>query len=450
MLPGMRAPGFPQPKSCTATANPEPPRRRTRTQPTYNEFTVHLTRRMLLTLGPASLAMPLMSETHDSSPRPFRVAIPQKTIDHILARVRDARWPDRLDADDWRYGANWDYMKELAAYWTTRYDWRKSEARLNSFPQFKARVEDFDIHFYHVRGTGPRPLPIVLTHGWPGSVVEFLDMIAPLSDPAHHGGSPADSFDVVVPSLPGFGFSSKPQGKPVGPQTTARLWHKLMRDVLGYSRYGAQGGDWGAFVTIQLARQFPGDLAGIHLNAASVRSVPDSELTEPERAWTRAAAAYRDTEMDYSREQQRKPQTVAFALSDNPLGAAAWIVEKFKVWSDSGNNIEQAFTKDQLLTNVMIYLVTESEGTGVWYYRGSAEEARAAQRPATPDKLQVPTGFAALPKEMTALAPPRSLLERDYNLVHYTAMPRGGHFACLEQPALMVTDIREFFRPLRA
>lgn len=409
-----------------------------------------ITRRTLLTLAPASLTMPLMSDTNGSAPRPFRVAIPQKTIDHILARVREARWPDRLDADDWRYGANWDYMKELAAYWTTRYDWRKAEARLNSFPQFKARVEDFDIHFYHVRGTGPRPLPVVLTHGWPGSVVEFLEVIGPLSDPAHQGGSPADSFDVVVPSLPGFGFSSKPAGKPVGPQTTARLWHKLMRDVLGYSRYGAQGGDWGSAVTIQLARQFPEDLAGIHLNAASVRPAPEPEQTEEERAWLRAAAAYRDSEMDYLREQQRKPQTVAFALTDNPLGTAAWIVEKFKVWSDSGNNIEQAFTKDQILTNVMLYLVTETEGTGVWYYRGSADEARAAQGQAATGKIQVPTGFAAFPKEMTALEPPRSMLERDYNLTHYTTMLHGGHFACLEQPALMVTDIREFFRSLRA
>jgi microsomal epoxide hydrolase len=390
-----------------------------------------------------------MGEPHESNLRPFRVAIPQKTVDHILARVREAHWPDRLEADDWRYGANWDYMKELAAYWTTRFDWRKAETRLNSFPQFKARVEDFDIHFYHVRGTGPRPLPIVLTHGWPGSVVEFLDAIGPLTDPARFGGRAEDAFDVVVPSLPGYGFSSKPHGKPVGPITTARLWHKLMRDELGYSLYGAQGGDWGAFVTIQLARQFPDDLAGIHLNAAVVRPVPDAEQTEEERAWSRAAAAYRDVEMDYSREHNRKAQTVAFALSDNPLGAAAWITEKFKVWSDSGNNIELAFTKDQLLTNIMIYLVTETEGTGVWYYRGSADEARAAQGQVSTGKIHVPTGFAAFPKEMTALEPPRASLERDYNLTHYTKMPRGGHFACFEQPQLLVADVRDFFRTLR-
>ncbi len=390
-----------------------------------------------------------MPEPQDSAPRPFRVAIPPPVIDRILARVRDARWPDRLDAADWSYGVNWDYMKELATYWTNGFDWRKAEARLNSFPQFQARIEDFDIHFYHVRGAGPRPLPLILTHGWPGSVVEFLDAIGPLSDPARHGGSTQDAFDVIVPSLPGFGFSSKPHGKPVGPITTARLWHKLMRDVLGYSRYGAQGGDWGSSVTIQLARQFPDDLAGIHLNAASVRPAPESEQTEEERDWIRAAAVYRDAEMDYLREQQHKPQTVAFALADNPLGAAAWIIEKFKVWSDSGNNIESAFTKDQLLTNVMLYLVTDTVATGVWFYRGSADEARAARGQATTGKIMVPTGFAAFPHEMTALEPPRSSLERNFNLVHYTKMPRGGHFACFEQPQLLVSDLREFFRPLR-
>jgi pimeloyl-ACP methyl ester carboxylesterase len=361
-----------------------------------------------------------------------------------MARVRAARWPDRLDADDWRYGANWDYLKQLATYWTTRFDWRKAESRLNSYPQFKARVEDFDIHFYHVRGRGPRPFPLILTHGWPGSVLEFQDAIGPLTDPVRFGGSAEDSFDVVVPSLPGYGFSSKPKGKPVGPPTTARLWHQLMKQVLGYSRYGAQGGDWGAFVTMQLAAQFPEDLAGIHLNAAIARPVPDSEQNEEERAWRRAATAYGNAESDYAREHRNKPQTVAFALYDNPVGAAAWIIEKFKVWSDSGTDIETAFTKDQLLTNVMIYLVTDTVGTAIWFYRGSADDASPAR-----GKITVPTGFAAFPKEMTSLEPPKNVLERDFNLIHYTKMPRGGHFACLEQPQLLVGDVRDFFRKVR-
>lgn len=403
-----------------------------------------MSRRTLLGLASASCALPLMADTEGSHPQPFHIAIPQETVGRILARVRAARWPDRLDADDWRYGANWDYLKQLATYWTTRFDWRKAESRLNSYPQFKARVEDFDIHFYHVRGRGPRPFPLILTHGWPGSVLEFLDAIGPLTDPARFGGSAEDSFDVVIPSLPGYGFSSKPKGKPVGPPTTARLWHQLMKQVLGYSRYGAQGGDWGAFVTMQLAGQFPEDLAGIHLNAATVRSVPDAEQSEEERAWRRAAAAYGNAESDYAREHRNKPQTVAFALYDNPVGAAAWIVEKFKVWSDSGTDIETAFTKDQLLTNVMIYLVTDTVGTAIWFYRGNGDDVSPVR-----GKINVPTGFAAFPKEMTSLEPPKIVLERDFNLIHYTKMPRGGHFACLEQPQLLVGDVRDFFRKVR-
>lgn len=390
------------------------------------------------------LAIPLFADALDAGARPFRVAIPKRTIDRILVRVREARWPDRLDGG-WQYGVSWDYMKELAGYWTTRFDWRKAEARLNAYPQFMARVEDFDIHYYHVRGRGPRPFPIILTHGWPGSVVEFLDAIGPLTDPAHFGGSPDDAFDLVIPSLPGFGFSSKPQEKPIGPVTIARLWHTLMTKVAGYQRFGAQGGDWGSQVTIQLANQFPAALAGIHLSGAGARPVPDAEQTDEERAWVRAAAAFRQAEMDYFNEQQHKPQTVAFALADNPLGAAAWIVEKFKTWSDSGDNIESAFTKDQLLTNVMLYLVTDSAGSAVWIYRGNADDTGPPR-----GKIMVPTGFAAFPKELLSLAAPKSFLERDFNLVQYTRMPRGGHFGCFEQPQLFVEDLRTFFRKVRS
>jgi len=404
-----------------------------------------MSRRSLLSLVSAACTLPLLADTEKPGPRPFRIAIPQATIDRILTRVREARWPDRIDADDWRYGANWDYMKQLGAYWGTKYDWRKAEAGLNANPQFLARVEDFDIHFYHVKGKGPKPVPLILTHGWPGSIEEFQAAIGPLTDPARFGGKAEDAFDVVVPSLPGYGFSSKPKGKPVGPPSTARLWHKLMTQVLGYSKYGAQGGDWGAFVTMQLAQQFPDDLMGIHLNCATLRQVPDAEQSEEERTWRKAAAEFGNLQSDYAREHMHKPETVAFALYDNPVGAAAWIIEKFKVWSDSGNDIETAFTKDQLLTNVMIYLVTDTVGTGVWFYRGSQDDPQMAR-----GKITVPTGYAAFPKEMTNLAPPRSALERDFNLIQYTKMPKGGHFACMEQPQLLVGDVRDFFRKVRA
>jgi pimeloyl-ACP methyl ester carboxylesterase len=377
--------------------------------------------------------------------RPFRIEIPQSTINRILKRVKEAHWPDRIESTDWRYGANWDYMKALAGYWTTKYDWRKAEARLNRDPQFLASIGGYDVHFYHLRGKGPRPVPLVLTHGWPGSVLEFQDAIGPLSDPASFGGSAADAFDVVVPSIPGFGFSSKPTS-PIGPPTTARLWHELMTSVLSYQRFGGQGGDWGSTITTELARAFPESMIGIHLNAAGGGIGNAADGSEEERNWQRASAAYRIAETDYFNEQQHKPETVSFALYDNPLGAAAWIVEKFRVWTDAGTALEPAVSRDQILTNIMIYLVTDTLATAVWFYRGAADDRSSTARPG---RITVPTGFASFPAEMPLLNPPRSVLERGFNLVHYAKMAHGGHFACLEQPELLVEDIRAFFRQIR-
>ena len=409
------------------------------------KMTHEISRRDLLAAVPVSFVAPLLTQPR-ATPRSFTVSIPQQTIDRIRNRVKETRLPDRLDAPDWRYGANWAFMKTLTEYWTTGFDWRKAEANLNRYPQFVARVDDFDIHFYHVKGRGPKPLPLVLTHGWPGSVFEFIEAIGPLSDPARFGGSPDDAFDVVVPSIPGFGFSSKPK-TPIGPPTVARLWHKLMSEVLGYARFGAQGGDWGSAITRALAREFPDSLAGIHLNMAGGAAPPENEMTDEERAWQRAAAAYRVEELDYLNEQQHKPGTVAFALYDNPVGTAAWIIEKLKAWSDSGDDIERTFTRDQLLTNVMIYLVSDTVATAVWIYRGNADDRSGA--PAA-GSGSVPVGVASFPREMRIFSPPRSILERNFNLVHYTQMPRGGHFACLEQPRLFVEDVRAFFRKVRS
>jgi epoxide hydrolase len=404
-----------------------------------------ITRRTFLAAAPAvGLAGARLFAA--AAPRPFRVDIPQATIARILRRVKEARLPDRLDSTDWRYGANWDYMKALAEYWATKYDWRKAEAGLNRHPQFIAGVGGYDVHFYHVKGKGPRPVPIVLTHGWPGSVLEFQEGIGPLTDPASFGGSADDSFDVVVPSIPGYGFSSKPKA-PIGPPTVARLWHELMTSVLGYPKFGAQGGDWGSSITTELARVFPASMIGIHLNAAGGGIGNAADATEEERNWQRAGAAYRTAEIDYFNEQQHKPGTVSFALYDNPIGAAAWIAEKFRVWTDSGTAVEPVVSKDQILTNVMIYLVTDTAATGVWFYRGSADDRSSTGQPG---KVAVPTGFASFPAEMPLLNPPRSVLERGFNLVHYTKMPRGGHFACLEQPQLFVDDVRAFFRKLRS
>lgn len=414
--------------------------------------TSHLARRTLLKAFLAAPSFSLLEEraytqatnAPAAGVKPFRVNIPQAVIDRILTRVREAHWPDRLETSGWSYGANWDYMKALAGHWTPQFDWRRAEASLNRYPQFLARVGDFDIHFYHVKGRGPKPLPLILTHGWPGSVLEFLEAIGPLSDPARFGGSPEDAFDVVVPSLPGFGFSTKPQGKPVGLQTTAAMWHQLMTELLGYSKYCAQGGDIGNGVTNQLAHTYPDSLIGIHFSGVSVPAPPEAEQTPEEREWVRTVNTFMGLERDYYNEQQHKPETVAFALTDNPLGTAAWITEKLKLWSDSPDPIEPVFTKDQVLTNIMIYLVTDTIGSSVWFYRGRVDEPSNLT-----GKVNVPTGFASFPSEMPTLNPPRSVIERNFNLVHYTKMPRGGHFACWEQPELLVTDLRNFFRNLR-
>ena len=369
--------------------------------------------------------------------RTFEVNVPSATLDRILSRVRDTRLPDRLDASDWRYGADWQYMKDLLEYWGSKFDWRKAEANLNRYPQFTASIDGYEIHFYYVRGSGPQPIPLILSHGWPGSVFEFLEAIGPLTE---------SGFDVVVPSLPGFGFSSKPRGRAIGPPSTARLWHKLMTEILGYDRFAAQGGDWGTIITTQLAQQFPKSLIGIHLNGAAGRNIaiPADEVTQEERAWQQAVADFRAREGDYFGIQQNKPQTVSFALHDNPVGTAAWIVEKFKGWSDSGNNLDETLTKDQVLTNIMIYLVTETSGTSAWYYRGLADDPGPA-----PTRIEPPMAFAAFPREMAPLNPPESTLRRVFNVVRYTRMPRGGHFACLEQPKLLVDDIHAFFQGLR-
>jgi pimeloyl-ACP methyl ester carboxylesterase len=410
----------------------------------------YISRRALLGGFLGARSVPLLAATSGhaqdvhSTPRPFRVEIPQVTLDRILQRVREARWPARLETTDWRYGANWDYMKELTEFWTTQFDWRTAEASLNRYPQFLAQIGDFDIHFYHVKGRGPKPVPLILTHGWPGSVYEFLEAIGPLTDPADFGGSPEDAFDVVVPSVPGFGFSSKPDGKPIGLSTTVTLWNELMTSVLGYAKYGAQGGDVGSGVTNQLAHQYPDSLLGIHFNGVGVPPPPEAEQTPQEREWVRTVNTFMGLERDYYNEQQHKPETVAFALTGNPLGTAAWITEKLKIWSDSPDPIQPVFTKNQVLTNVMIYLVTDTIDTSIWFYRGRVDEPSRLT-----GKVNVPTGFASFPHEFPTLDPPQSAIARNFNLIHYTKMPRGGHFACWEQPTLLVEDLRQFFRQLR-
>lgn len=379
--------------------------------------------------------------------QPFKVDISQETLLRIESRLKNATWPERLGDGGWSFGISYDYMKELVSYWTTQYEWRETEKKLNAFPQYKAHIEDYNIHFYHVPGSGPLPLPLILTHGWPGSVMEFLDVIEPLTNPEKFGGRAADSFTVVIPSLPGFGFSSKPIKEPIGPASTARLWHKLMTEVLGYSRYGAQGGDLGSLVTTLLAHQYPDELIGIHLNIIPIAASTVAENAD-EEAWQQQVQQFTQAEMAYFGLQATKPQTPSFALMDSPLGTAAWIVEKMKAWSDSGDSIEDAFSKDQILSNVMLYLVTGTIDSSIWFYRGFVMETGGSFHPGS--RIEVPTGIANSPREMIVGKPPRSMAERHFNLQHWAEQPRGGHFAAFEQPELFVKDVQTFFQTVRS
>lgn len=378
---------------------------------------------------------------------PFKVNIPQSVLDRIFNRVPRAELPDFLGDGSWDYGVSYSYMQDFITYWIEAFDWRKAEAMLNQYPQFIAQIDDYNIHFYHVKGSGANSFPLLLTHGWPGSVFEFIHIIEHMTHPESFGGDPEDAFDVIIPSLPGFGFSSKPKHEAIGLVGTAKLWHKLMTEVLNYQQFGAQGGDFGAEVSTWLAHLYPNSVAGLHLNMIPYRPIPENDQTEEERAWWKLAVEHVNTEMAYLGLQMRQPQILSFALMDSPVGTAAWLLEKFKYWSDSGQDLESTFTMEQLLTNITIYLTTKTIDSSLWFYRGWLNETSGASHPG--EKIRVPTGVAVFPKEMLSQSPPKSWIERDFDLIHYTQMRKGGHFACLEQPDLFVDDVRKFFRLIR-
>jgi pimeloyl-ACP methyl ester carboxylesterase len=369
--------------------------------------------------------------------RPFHIDVPQQELDDLRDRLRRTRYFTG-GPDSWDLGTPATYLTELVTYWAETFDWYAAESALNAMPQFQADIDDVRLHFVHVKGAGPAPLPLLFTHGWPGSFWEVHKIIGPLTDPAAHGGDPADAFDVVAPSLPGYGFSSHPGRPGVGPAAIAGLFDRLLTEVLGYPRYVAQGGDWGATVTSALGRHEGASVAAIHLNMF-VPTVPltadDAEYTEPIKRW-------REEEGGYGHIQGTKPQTLAHALVDSPAGTAAWIVEKFRTWSDCGGDVESVFSKDDLLTNIMLYWLGGTIGTSVRLYQEARHESRR------PGPVTVPTAFAAFPKEISSA--PRDVIGRHYNLQHYTKFQRGGHFAALEQPEALVADIREAFRPYRS
>jgi pimeloyl-ACP methyl ester carboxylesterase len=377
--------------------------------------------------------------------QPFKIEVPEAVLEDLRRRLAQTRWPDQVNDENWTYGTDLSYLKELCEYWKDRYDWRAREAELNRFSQFTTKIDDLNIHFIHVRSREPDALPLIITHGWPGSVVEFLKIIDPLTDPVAHGGEARDAFHVVCPSLPGYGFSGAAVKPGMGPEQIAGIQAELMAR-LGYDRYGAQGGDWGAMVSTFMGAKDAEHCIGIHLNMVAAGPPDNVEdpfagLTQQELKWLEENQKFQSEEMGYFHIQSTRPQSIGYGLNDSPSGLAGWIVEKFRIWSDCNGDVESKYTKDELLTNIMLYWVT---GTITSSMRLYFEAVRAGLGVGTSG---VPMGGAIFPKDVVKI--PRSWAEKQYNLVHWTEMPLGGHFAAMEEPGLLTQDIRRFFRLVR-
>ena len=371
----------------------------------------------------------------------FHIRVDDAVLDDLHRRLAHTRPPDQIEDTGWDYGIPLDYLGELVSYWRDAYDWRAQEARLNDLPHFRTVIDGQSIHFVHARSPHADARPLLLTHGWPGSIVEFLDVIPLLTDPEAHGGVAADAFHVIAPSLPGYGFSEPTRTRGWDAWRIARAFAELM-DRLGYARYGAQGGDWGAQVTTRLAAVDPEHCAAIHLNMAIAAPPDDAEpLTDEDQADLAAMRRFQREESGYANEQSTKPQTLGIALNDSPAGLLAWIVEKFRTWSDCDGHPENVFTRDQLLTNVMLYWCTQTSASAARLYWEHQHHGAGA---GAPEYVEVPTGIARYPKEVVRF--PRSWVERRYNVTYWSDMPRGGHFAAMEQPELFTDDLRNFFR----
>lgn len=378
---------------------------------------------------------------------PFSIDVDDAVLEDLRDRVARTRWPDPAAGAAWDSGTDDAYLKDLLRTWGTDFDWRARETDLNRLAHFRADVDGTVVHFVHERGRGPSPLPLILTHGWPSTFAEYLELIPLLTDPEAHGGDRADAFDVVVPSLPGFGFSPLPSRPgPIGDEV-AGLWRRLMADGLGYTRFGAQGTDIGAGVTARLGLRHPGSVAGIHLSATG--------LLPPPQPWSPAEQEYlagRDRwiaeEGAYAHQHATKPQTLGFGLTDSPAGLAGWIVEKLRSWSDCGGDVESRFSRDWILSTLTIYWATSTIASSMRHYQ-------ANQRRGVPltvdDPVRVPAGYASFANEHNWFgAPPREMFERYFaNLTRWTDMPSGGHFPAMEEPEALAVQLREFFRPLR-
>jgi microsomal epoxide hydrolase len=385
--------------------------------------------------------------------RSFEVQVPQATLDELQVRLGHTRWISELANGGWEHGLSVPYMRQLIDYWRYEYDWRARELEMNCFAHFTTQLDGRQLHFIHERGRGAHPLPIILTHGFPDSFLRFVKVIPMLTDPASHGGDPDDSFDVVVPSLPGFGFSDA-SAKDGILFHIGDLWHELMTDVLGYECFAAHGGDWGSFITEVMARDHGRSIVGIHLTDVpfyhSFKKPNDPSKAEKE--FLAGIARFPQTQGAYALVQGTQPQALALGLNDSPAGLAGWIIEKFRRWSDCDGEVEQAFTKDELLDNIMLYWVTGTINSSFAPYfdvtNASAMTWIEQKLKQWANRTDVPAAFAMFPKDLSS--PPREWAERFFDVRRWSEMPRGGHFAALEQPELLVRDIREFFRPFRS
>jgi pimeloyl-ACP methyl ester carboxylesterase len=382
----------------------------------------------------------------------FTIDIATAVIDDLRRRAGATRWPADFANAQWAYGTNLEYLKELVAYWADGYDWYRHQRAMNEYKQFKAVIQDVPIHFIHEPGTGPNPIPIVLSHGWPWTFWDYEKVIRPLSDPAAFGADPRDSFDVVVPSLPGFGFSTPLTVPGINYWRTADLWVELMQSVLGYDKFAAAGGDWGAFITNQLGHKYADRLVGIYLTMTlpldfSPGNFPKADDYAPEeRAWLERGRNFSAGESGYAAIQMTKPQTLSYGINDSPAGLCAWILEKRRTWSDCAGEVEKRFSRDDLLTTMTLYWVTGSFGTSARYYYEAAHNPWQPSHQRHP-AVEAPTAVGVFPADIMRF--PREWMARRFNLLHWKEFPAGGHFAPAEEPALLVEDLRAFFRRFR-
>lgn len=374
--------------------------------------------------------------------KPFKIEIPEPELEDLRRRLSATRWPERETVDDWSQGIPLSYVQEVCAYWAEKYDWRAREALLNQWSQFKTEVEGLDIHFIHARSPHKDAMPIVITHGWPGSIVEFQKAIGPLTDPTAHGGDASDAFHVVCPSLPGYGFSDKPKTTGMSVDKIGGLWAQLMAR-LGYDRYAAQGGDWGAMVTSAIGMQDTEHCLGIHLNMPIVAPDPDTmnDLTEQEQGALASMQHYEQQGSGYSKQQSTRPQTLGYGLTDSPAGQAAWILEKFHAWTDCNGHPENVLGRDELLDNVMLYwLPGTSASSGRLYWESFTNPMM--------DDIEIPVGCSIYPKEIFRCS--RRWAEKRFkNIIHWNELEVGGHFAAFERPESYVSEVRTCFRSLR-